>query len=279
MTSRASRNARAQQVTTALSVVLAASLGVIVYFAVTSLPYLATSPSTDATFGALNACVLNALPERVGFAVSRDGTKVAAFSPARLVECAGEPPAASVHELPGVTLAAYDGAGMLWAATRQQLLRLQGNTFVEQGALALSSLVGAAYGVVALGEDGQLVSVKADGTVQTRALPDARGVRLAANADGALVALWGGGRFSVVNSVTLESTRAEVACPVREVWWRPEPALLVAACDELAFEVHALTSEQVLLPARSRAAATLLGPGGSYVTPCDVLPCTAEPPR
>ncbi len=276
----APRRARAQQVTLALSVVLAVALGAIVYFAVTSLPYLATSPSTDPHFGALNACVLAALPERVGFAVSRDASRVTAFSPGRLVECAGTPPQATVHERAGVTLAAYDATGALWTATAAGLWQLGAAGWVERGHAGVSALVGAAFGVVALEADGTLVALKADGSVSaTRALPSSREVKLATNADGALVALWGGGRLTIVNSVTLESTRAEVGCAVRNVWWRPEPPLFLADCGDLTFEVHALTSESALMPARARSTATLSGPGGLYVTPCDALPCTTETVR
>lgn len=274
------KQSRAQQVTLALSVVLAVSLGAIVYFAVTSLPYLAVSPSTDPRFGALNSCLLPAVPERVGFAVSRDATKAAAFSTSKLVECAGTPPVATTHERAGVTLAAYDGTGALWVATREALSRLEDGAWVEKGHFATSALVGAAFGVVALHDDGTLAALKSDGSVSgTRQLPDARGVRLAVNADGALVAVWGGGKLSIVNSVTLEPTRAEVACAVREVWWRPEPQLFVAACFDVTVEVNAFTSESALLQARRRAPSALVGATGDYVTGCDVLPCSVEAPR
>ena len=274
------KQTRAQQVTLALSVVLAVSLGVIIYFAVTSLPYLAVSPSTDPRFGALNSCLLPAVPERVGFAVARDATKAAAFSTSKLVECAGTPTVATTFERPGVTLAAYDGSGALWVATREALFKSEHGAWVEHGRFAASALVGAAFGVVALQDDGTLVAVKDDGSVTaTRQLPAARGVKLAANADGALVAVWGGGKLSIINSVTLEPTRAEVACAVREVWWRPEPQLFVAECFDMTFEVNAFTSESALLQARRRTPSTLVGATGDYVTGCDVLPCSVEAPR
>lgn len=274
------KQTRAQQVTLAVSVVLAVSLGVIIYFAVTSLPYLAVSPSTDPRFGALNSCLLPAAPERVGFAVARDASKAAAFSTSKLVECTGSPPVAATYELPGVTLAAYDGAGVLWAATREALFKLEHGAWVEHGRFPTSALVGVAFGVVVLHDDGTLASLRSDGSVSaTRQLPAARGVRLAANADGALVAVWGGGKLSVVNSVTLEPTRAEVACAVREVWWRPEAPLFVAECFDMTFEVNAFTSESALLQARRRAPSTLVGATGEYVTACDVLPCSVEAPR
>ncbi len=274
------KQTRAQQVTLALSVVLAVSLGVIIYFAVTSLPYLAVSPSTDPRFGALNSCLLPAVPERVGFAVSRDATRVAAFSTSKLVECAGSPPVATTHERAGVTLAAYDGAGALWVATREALFRLENGAWEEKGRFASSAMVGAAFGVVVLHDDGTLASLKTDGSVSaTQQLPSARGVKLSVNADGALVAVWGGGKLGVINSVTLEPTRAEVACSVREMWWRREPQLFVAECFDVTFEVNAFTSESALLQARQRTPSTLVGASGDYVVACDVLPCSIEAPR
>lgn len=283
---RRSPGARLQAFTLALSIALAAVLGAIVYLAVTSLPYLATSPTTDPVFGALNTCLLSAVPERVGFAVSRDNARAAAFSHNRLVECAGSPPVATAWERAGLTHAAYDTDGALWVSTSSDdageaaLLRLEGGALSERGPLSASALVGVFGGVVALAADGALVSLAGDGTVRARReLPSSRNVQLAANADGALVALWGGGRLTVVNAVTLESTAAEVACAVSRVWWRPEPPLFLAECVDIALEVHALTSQSALMAARRRVPATLSGPDGVYVQACDVLPCSAEAPR
>jgi hypothetical protein len=61
-----------------LTVALAVALGFIIYLSVTSLPYLAVSPSTDPAFGSLNACVLGSLRERTGWSISRDGQRLAA---------------------------------------------------------------------------------------------------------------------------------------------------------------------------------------------------------
>lgn len=283
---RRAKSSRLQAFTLALSVALAAVLGAIVYLAVTSLPYLATSPTTDPVFGALNTCLLSAVQERVGFAVSGDNTRAAAFSHNKLVECAGTPPTPTTWDRAGVTLAAYDAEGGLWAATSADdagtaaLLRLDAGQWVERAPFSAAALVGVRGGVVALSADGTLASLGADGTLRaTRSLPQARNVKLAANVDGALVLLWGGGKLNVVNALTLESTPAEVACPVREVWWRPEPPLFLAECIDIAVEVHALTSESALLAARRRVASVLSGPSGVYVQACDALPCSVEAPR
>ncbi len=283
---RSQRARRLQALTLALTVALAVALGGITWLSVTSLPYLASSPTTDPTFGALNACLLGSVPERLGFAVSRDTKRASAWSPRQLVECAGAPPVSTSHALTGVTLAAYDGTGALWVASSSNdggphgLLRLEAGQFIERGAFAPSAMVGTAAGVLALDAQGQLIALAADGAVSaTRALPLQRNVTLVADASGTLVALFGGGRFAVINAVTLESTPAEVPCPVSHVWWRPSSPLLLVECLDLSVEVNALDSQSALVDPRQRTPSVLSGPTGVYVQSCDMLPCTAEAPR
>ena len=55
------------------------------------------------------------------------------------MECAGTPPVATTHERAGVTLAAYDGTGALWAATREALFRLENGAWEEKGRFATSA--------------------------------------------------------------------------------------------------------------------------------------------
>lgn len=264
----------------ALSVALAVALGGVIHLSVTSVPYLATSPTTDPVFGALNACLLARVPERLGFAVARDATAVAAWSSSTLGVCRGAPPTAEDAPLPGVTSAAWDGLGGLWAAAPQGLFRREGGTWVKQGDLAPALLVGTAGGVLALDATGQLMAVAPGGAVTaSRALPGARGVRMTASADGALVALSGGGRLSVVRADTLEATPAEVSCSVARTWWRADAPRLIADCVSLVVEVDALTSQSALLEPRRRVPSVLAGPAGVYVQPCDQLPCSAEAPR
>ncbi len=283
---RRNPNKRLQSLTLAITVVLAVALGGITYLSVSSLPYLATSPTTDPAFGALNACLLSAVPERLGFAVSRDASSVAAWSASQLVICAGTPPVATSSPHSGITHATWDGLGALWIATShadggaRSLLRLEGGQFVERGAFSPSALVGTARGVVGLEPSGALIALSSTGEVSaTRALPASRGVQLQTSGDGAYVALFGGGRFAVVDAVTLKSTPAEAPCPVEHVWWKPGTPLLVVDCVDLALEINALNSESTLAPPRRRIPSTLVGPGGAYVQSCDVLPCSVEPPR
>lgn len=279
-------NKRLQAITLVVTVGLAVALGGITYLAATSLPYLATTPTTDPNFGALNACLLGAVPERLGFAVSRDALSVAAWSPRQLVVCAGKPPLPKAFPRTAITQATWDGLGALWIASASAdggssaLLRLEAGQFVERGAFGPAALVGTAQGVVALEPSGQLIAVSASGELSaTRELPFTRNVHLQTSSDGALVALTGGGKFAVVDALTLKSTPAEAPCPVQNVWWRAGAPLLVVDCVDLALEINALNSESALAEPRRRIPSTLVGPGGLYVTSCDVLPCTVEPPR
>lgn len=280
MTSPAQRNRarRLQAVTLALTVVLAVALVGIVYFAVTSLPYLASSPSTDAVFGTANACLLAAVPERVGFAVSPDTKRVAAWSTSQLVECVDGVPTA--FPLSGITLGTYDGSNTLWIADSTHLERREGERFVERGTFSPTAMVGTARGVLAIDPQGQLIALAADGSISaSRQLTFPLRVTMSVNVTGSLVSLFSGGRFTVVNAVTLESTPAEAPCPVRWVWWRPEEVLLLAECVDMAIELNALDSRSALMQARAREHSTLSGPSGVYFEACDNLPCSVEAPR
>jgi hypothetical protein len=283
---RKDRAKRLQALTLALTVALAVALGGIMWLSVTSLPYLATSPTTDPNFGALNACLLGAVPERLGFAVSRDVKRAAAWSTSKFIECAGTPPTATTYPLEGATLATYDASGALWVAAStldggvHGLSRLENGAFVSRGSFSPAAMVGTARGVIALEPQGQLIALAGDGSVSaTRALPMQRDVHLISSIDGSLVALFGGGKFAVVNSTTLESTPAEVPCPVQHVWWRVEGPLLLVECVDISIELNALDSQSVLVDPRQRSRSTLTGPTGVYVQSCDVLPCIAEAPR
>lgn len=283
---RRSRSQRLQLITLALTGVLTAALGGIIYLSITSIPYLAVSPSTDPAFGKLNACLLAAVPERIGWAVSRDVKTAAAWSTNTLAVCAGDEPTATTHALNGVTLGAFDGAGALWVsqsggdAAGARLLRFDGKEFVERGAFAPAALVGTANGVVALETQGQLIALSANGAVTaTRELPMQRGVHLVANSEGTHLALFSGGKFAVIDAKTLESTPAEAPCPVTWVWWRVGSPLLLVECVDISIEINALDSRSTLLEPRQRIRSVLSGPSGVYVQSCDVLPCSATPPR
>ena len=65
----------------------AAVLGGIIYLTSTSLPYLEMSPTADPTWGAINACLLREVPQRVGFTVDATHTEAAGWNGEHLAAC------------------------------------------------------------------------------------------------------------------------------------------------------------------------------------------------
>lgn len=292
---RAPRRRPQQAVTLLLTVALAAVLGSSIYFAVTSLPYLAVSPTSDPTFGALNECLMRAVPQRVGFAVSRNAKKAAAWSGEVVAECVEDARGVSARtsRRPGVVEAAYDGAGHLWVADRTMegfvLSILEGGATRILGSVAPQALVGTAEGVVALEPSGRLLSVHADGAVGGLAeLPALARAQVTASADGRRVAVVAGGGFWVFDSATLTQLRKEAPCDIEALWWLRDvaadggPARRVArvACGPdaswgLDIDVDSNAQEKAAPP---QVRSVLAGPDGPWVQACDVLPCTAVEP-
>lgn len=281
-----------QLVTLLLSVALAVVLGSLIYFAVTSLPFLAVSPTSDPTFGRINECLLSAVPSRVGFAVSRDARRALAWSADLAVECVDGEPAAqkTVWKVAGVVDAAYDGEQRLWLAVRAEdstTLQIMERTGPRPiGRVAPQHLVGTAGGVVVLEPGGRLVSVHADGAVGGLVdLPPMENVQLTASADGERVALVVGGGLYVFEAARLVKLRGEAPCDVEYLWWLRDggdggPARRHAqlACGPdsswgLSLDVDSNAQEKAAPP---RERAVLAGPRGPYVRRCDMLPCTAE---
>jgi hypothetical protein len=268
---------RRPQVTLAslLTVGLAVALGFIIYLSVTSLPYLAVSPTTDPVFGALNACVLEGLKERTGFAPSRDATRLAAWSPTALVVCGPD------ETSPGRTLAL---PGITAGASRPRLLVLRGGDEpADLGELPVQALAGTREGVVVLEPTGLLAALTQKGEmVGTHQLPpgDVRAATLASSADGDRVAVAvGGGVFALTSRLAL--TRAESPCSVESLWWLAEGHQVLVSCageSALALTLEVDTGQTEAAPARLRVRSTLVGPAGVWFQPCDVLPCSAEPP-
>ena len=275
-----------------LSVALAVVLGTLIYFAVTSLPFLAVSPTSDPTFGRINECLLAAVPSRVGFAVSRDARRALAWSSDLAVECVdGEPAAAkTVWKVGGVVDAAYDGEQRLWLAvhaedsTNLQIMEPGGPRPI--GKVAPQHLVGTAVGVVVLEPGGRLVSVHADGAVGGLVdLQPMENVQLTASADGARVALVVGGGMYVFEAASLAKLRGEAPCDLEYLWWLRDEAdtgptrhHAQLACGPeaswgLTIDVDSNAQEKATPP---RERAVLAGPRGPYVRRCDMLPCTAE---
>lgn len=292
-----SRPARRLAVPFALSLVMAATLGVVLYVAQSSLSFLVSSPGGDPLFGPLNRCLAEAVGEpRVGFAVSADGQAAASFGGKTLASCGfaspgGDPSLEQRLELPGVTSAAYDFSGALWLATSGGkegdgalwLSRPGGPARV--GEVAPISLAGHAFGVAALDGAGRLVSLAADG----RALGFARlpspplgGAQLAVNADGRLLAVVAGTGLFLFRTEDLRLLKAEGPCGVEFLWWEPgEPSRALVSCSpgsSWALSLNAETGEKEAAPRRQRVESSLLPRLGKYVRPCEGLPCSAPAP-
>ncbi len=267
-----------------VSFVAAAALVFIVYAASTLVPYVMASPGADPTFGALNGCLLQALPQgRVGFAVSPDARIAASWSGTELALCTeadGGPSVRAVRKR-GISAAAFDFSGALWVATDDGLYRLDASE-ERVGDVAAVALVGHALGVVALDGAGKLYSLARTGAALGFAsLPAAPsgGATLAANADGTLVSVVAGSGVFVFRAADLSLVRAESPCAVDFLWWTSQPSRALVACRggwAIALQVESGGKEEA--PARERLRSELVPERGVYVHGCDGLPCTAPPP-
>ena len=269
---------------------LAGALALILYLSVTSLPYLAVSPASDPVFGALNGCVLAVLRERTGFAVSRDGARLAAWAPDRLVECGpGDQRPRRTWRAPGITAGAYDGTGVLWVAQQSSdtdtpslwLLRAEGEP-TKVASLEVQALTGTGRGVVVLEPSGQVTAIRPDGDVEGSArLPgrDVRGAALSTSGDGARVSIVVHGGVYVLSD-RAELVRAEAPCTIGLLWWLEGHHARLGCLPEasLWLTIDLDTGRAETAEERRRVPSSRVGQAGLWVQPCDVLPCTAPAP-
>ena len=264
-----------------LTFAIAVSLGLLVYTATTSLPYLISSPTADPHFGALNDCLARALPApRLGWAVSPDGSRAAVYGPRAVAVC-GPNGASARMDVVGTLTATFGGDNRLWVSAGGRLLREDHGALRPVGDFAPVSLAGHAGGVLALDEAGQLVSVSSGGGVLGQATLPGPGARLSVGASGALAAVHAGGALRVFDARTLAPLETEPPCPVSSVWWLDAPDQLLIGCAlegtpaftlDLRAGTHAPAPGTPAVPARR-----LLG-RALYVHGCDGFPCTAPPP-
>jgi hypothetical protein len=274
----------------ALTAMAAVGLGVVVYFASTSLAWFASSPTSDPTFGALNHCLMAQVPaDRAGFAVSPDASRAATFSDRGLGVC--EDGAGSFLPLPGIVRAAWDFDGVLWLAVKgpeakaAALYRRRGSAPLEPvGDIAPVALAGHARGVAALDRSGRLVSLAADGQVlgvfdlPTR--PDDTAT-LVADAAGALVAVVMHNAVWIFEAQDLSWVRGESPCDAEYLWWLPAPGAALVSCgpdQSWALSWQATTGTREAAPRKQRVHSALLARAGVYVRGCEGLPCTAPAP-
>ncbi len=273
-----------------LSALTAVGLGVVLYFASTSLAWFATSPTSDAHFGALNHCLMKHVPSnRAGFAVSPDAKRAATFDSRGLAVC-GAGGAGRFMRLPGVSRLSWDHAGTLWIAASAgegaglwRVNRGQGDP-ERVGDLSAVALVGHAGGVAVLEPSGRLVSLAEDGRalgvfdLPSRADSTAE---LLVDAGGELLAVVMHAGVWILRARDLTAVRAESPCDAEFMWWLPQPGSALVSCGpdaSWALSYQVLTGARETVPQRERVRSILVSSAGLYARACEGLPCTAPAP-
>lgn len=269
---------RQHAVTLALSVALAFAVGLSVYFAATSVPFLELSPTADPVFGRLNDCALNRVRERLGFAVRGDLHALAAFGPSSVVLCELDA-APSELTVAGVTHAAFAGDGTLWLAGPDRLQAVRAGAVTPGPRVRAQALAPLGDGVALVDDRGQLVLVGAQGVTAAVDLDTAVEPALSSSDDLQRLAVQLGARVLVVDPAgTIRFD--QVPCAVQHHAWLDGHELLVT-CDApptWALAIAVDTSGQ--RPAPHWPAQRVHRVGGRWVESCDVLPCSVpDAPR
>ncbi|WP_426755335.1 hypothetical protein [Myxococcus sp. Y35] len=265
-----------------LTIVIAAALGLLVYVATTSLPYLISAPISDPAFGALNHCLSGLLEgPRLGWAVSPDASRVAIHGAQSVAVCERSGGSRAFPRA-GVRAITFDGENRLWWSQPGALWRDDGATAKRVGDFSPVALVSHASGVLALDAEGQLVSVAPDGAVlgQVVVPPDAE-ARLSVGAEGTFAAVLTRGALQFYKARTLEPLSVEVPCVADSLWWLDRPGHVLVGCAEQTGQAYALDLETSHAEPAKRPpgmpARRLLGQP-LYVHGCDGFPCTAPAP-
>ncbi len=265
-----------------LTIAIAAALGLLVYVATTSLPYLISAPTSDPNFGTLNHCLSGLLEgPLLGWAVSPDGSRAAVYGSQAVAVCTR---AGGARTLPlaGVRAVTFDGDSRLWWSQPGALWREDGATAMRMGDFSPVSLASHTSGVLALDAEGQLVSVSPDGAVLGQvAVPPEANVRLSVGAEGAFAAVLTGDALQFYEARTLTPLPVQAPCAAEGLWWLERPERVLVRCAspaEHAFALDLRTSRYE--PAKrplGMPARRLLG-RPLYVHGCDGFPCTAPAP-
>jgi hypothetical protein len=264
----------------ALSLIIAAALGLLVAITTLSLPYLMSSPAADPHFGALNQCLSSVVQgPRLGWAVAPDASRAATFD-ARTVALCGKQGPPTVLSTPGVKAVTFDGENHLWVATGERLLREQSGQLAPVGDFAPVALAGHSAGVLALDSEGQLLSISPAGEVLGQAqLPAAGALFVSPGGTRAAVVVDGG--VVAYEARTLQLLRAEAPCHVETLWWLDSPDRVLLACGDeqgRALWLDLQTGQQAEATHRVRKPARRLPGLPLYVQGCDGLPCSAPAP-
>lgn len=264
----------------ALSLIIAAALGLLVAVTTLILPYLVSSPAADPHFGALNQCLMGVVQgPRLGWAVAPDASRAATFD-ARTVALCGKRGPATVLSTPGVTAITFDGEDRLWVATSERLLREEAGQLEPVGDFAPVALAGHSAGVLAMDSQGQLLSISPQGAVLGQAKLPAAGA-LSVGPGGTLAAVVVDGGVVAYEARTLTPLLAEAPCQVEGLWWLDAPDRVLLACGPGqggALTLDLKTGRQTDAPRQVRTPARRLPGLALYVQGCDGLPCTAPTP-
>ncbi|MBX7100366.1 MAG: hypothetical protein K1X89_21795, partial [Myxococcaceae bacterium] len=212
-----------------LSLAVASTLGALLYFVTSSLPYFALGPVADPRFGRANACLMSAVGDgRLSFAVAPDGGAVAASSARASALCRVSDGALLASSPTGARGVAIDGAGRVWCDRGEAGLTLLG---ADGGMGATAALAASAEGAVALGTDGHLLALH--GLDEVAAVQDERWpvpARLSVSGTGALVAVVAEGTVGVCEATTLRPLFRGSPCRVEEAAWHPTREELWLRC-------------------------------------------------
>jgi hypothetical protein len=265
---------RQQVVTLLLSIATAVALMAVLYFALTSLPYLASAPTSDERFGAINACLMRTVPQRVGFAVGGPRSGVVTWNDRSGSWCQNDG-GATVLPVEGIVDVALSSAGVAWLATHSVLLRIEPDGGVSTPLpLVVAELASSGSGVVAL-EGERLLALSDDGAVLGAAVVGpVAGATLLARPQGDGVLVRTGSRVQSFFGPTLKPTADLVPCEVLESWLLPGPPVAAFRCSggwavRLELSTGQLEQHEGPLPAPG---AQLTSQG--LVVSCDGLPCS-----
>jgi hypothetical protein len=264
-----------------LTIAIAVALGLLVYVATTSLPYLISSPTADPHFGALNDCLSRALPApRLGWAVSPDASRAAVYGPRAVAVC-DRSGASTRLDVVGTLAATFGGDNRLWVSAGGRLLREEQGELRPVGDFAPVSLAGHAGGVLALDDGGHLVSVASEGGVLGQATVPGPAEGLSVGADGTLAAVLNAGALRVYDARTLTPLPAQAPCAVDRLWWLDAPERVLIGCapgGEPVFTLDLRAGTHTPAPHHPGTPARRLLGRALYVQGCDGFPCTAPPP-
>jgi hypothetical protein len=281
---------RTELVTYLMTGVVAATLVTLVYFSLSSLPFLTLSPAADANFGKQNELLLKLVPERVGFAVSSDAITVAAWSTQHLSACTSSGEVYSLL-LRGIQLGAYDKKGNLWLSVdgpQPQLISVDA-TGTQKMVLPMSvnAMVRTNLGIAVLQPSGHVLSIDSDGNVlATQVIQSAENVVLSANSDGTVISIVKPPMHQLFDSQTLLS-KPSAPCAAKQLWWTQNPNVYVLACLPMdSGAAHKANHEarpfelECNISAECEAGATKIPHGIPLsqtisIEPCDGLPCTS----